>query len=70
MDNVTQIADTYHTPSRDTTTGSSCATLRPRPFTFVRHPGMGGTDNRSERILRPVVLHRKIRLMFRTPQWA
>ena len=30
-------------------------------FTFIRHPGMEPTNNESERMLRKVVIHRKIR---------
>ncbi|MDA7973443.1 MAG: IS66 family transposase [Nitrosopumilus sp.] len=30
-------------------------------FTFVEHPGVPPTNNESERFLRPVVIHRKIR---------
>ena len=38
----------------------------PDLFTFVRHPGMEPTNNRCERALRLVTLHKKIRLMFRS----
>ena len=33
----------------------------PDLFTFVNHPGMEPTNNESERMLRKVVIHRKIR---------
>ena len=33
----------------------------PDLFTFIRHPGMEPTNNESERVLRKVVIHRKIR---------
>ena len=33
----------------------------PNLFTFVNHPGMAPTNNLAERILRPPVLHRKVR---------
>ena len=33
----------------------------PDLFTFIRHPGMDPTNNESERVLRKVVIHRKIR---------
>ena len=33
----------------------------PDLFTFIRHPGMEPTNNESERMLRKVVIHRKIR---------
>ena len=33
----------------------------PDLFTFIRYPGMDPTNNESERMLRKVVIHRKIR---------
>ena len=33
----------------------------PDLFTFIRYPGMEPTNNESERMLRKVVIHRKIR---------
>ena len=33
----------------------------PNLFTFIRYPGMEPTNNESERMLRKVVIHRKIR---------
>ena len=33
----------------------------PDLFTFIRYPGMEPTNNKSERMLRKVAIHRKIR---------
>ena len=33
----------------------------PDLFTFIRYPGMEPTNNESERMLRKVVIHRRIR---------
>lgn len=46
--------------------GGKLRNAAPEMFTFVRHPGLPPTNNMSERTLRRVVLHRKIRLMFRS----
>ena len=47
--------------------GTTLANAAPDLFTFVRHPGMHPTNNESERMLRRVVIHRKIRQRLVTP---
>ena len=64
IDGVTHIADTY--AGLGYTFGGKLRNAAPDLFTFVRHPGLPPTNNMSERTLRRVVLHRKIRLMFRS----
>ena len=64
IDGVTHIADTYAGPGY--TFGGKLRNAAPDLFTFVRHPGLPPTNNMSERTLRRVVPHRKIRLMFRS----
>ena len=65
IDNVTQIADIYKS-LRYLTFGGKLENAAPDLFTFVKYPGMPPTNNMSERTLRPVVLHKKIRLMFQS----
>ena len=62
---MTRIADAYTRLGYDY--GEKLRNAAPHLLTFVRHPDMEPTNNRSERSLRPVMLHKKIRLMFRTP---
>ena len=59
------VADRYNQQQDITKEAEEFATkLRnaaPNLFTFVNYPGMEPTNNESERMLRPVVIHRKIR---------
>ena len=50
--------------------GTTLENAAPDLFTFVRHPIMDPTNNRAERILRAVVLHRRMRFRFVTKEGA
>lgn len=65
MDSTAQIAAMYRELGYPTF-GGKLANAAPDLFTFVRYPGMPPTNNMSERTLRRVVLHKKIRLMFQS----
>ena len=64
IDNVSHIAGIY--AELGYKFGGKLLGAAPDLFTFVRHPGMEPTNNRCERALRLVTLHKKIRLMFRS----
>ena len=64
MDKTARIAKIYQELGHSF--GTTLLNAAPELFTFVRYPGMPPTNNKSERMLRRVVLHRKIRLMFRS----
>ena len=46
--------------------GVTLLNAAPDLLTFVRHPGMHLTNNKSERTLRRVVLHKRVRQTFRS----
>ena len=64
IDQVKDIAAVY--TELDHKFGVTLHNAAPDLFTFVKYPGMPATNNMSERTLRPVVLHKKIRQMFRS----
>ena len=64
IDNVSHITGIY--TELGYKFGGKLLCTAPDLFTFVRHPGMEPTNNRCERALRLVTLHKKIRLMFRS----
>ena len=64
IDGVRDIAAIY--TELDHKFGVTLHNAAPDLFTFVRYPGMSPTNNMSERTLSPVVLHKKIRQMFRS----
>ena len=64
IDNVKHIAHIYSNLHQSY--GVTLLNAAPDLFTFVRHPGMHPTNNKSERTLRKVVLHKRIRQTFRS----
>ncbi len=64
IDPVMAIAGTY--TELGYSFGGKLLNAAPDLFTFVKYPGMPPTNNKSERTLRRVVIHKKIRQMFRS----
>ena len=64
IDNTVHIADIY--TKLGYSYGEKLRNAAPNLYTFVRHKGMEPTNNKSEQKLRKIVMHKKIRQMFRS----